>query len=184
MNLIKKVNQWWIPVLVGISLSAISLFLMSQPLGTFLGLTIVFGYVIFLSGAFNVVFAIRNRQFFDGWVWYLMIGVFEIFLGTALLFQPQLSAESLVLFTGFWLLFTAVSRISFSFVLKKMDVTTWWVNLLGAIFTLFFAFLIIINPIIGMFSVVYLVTIPMFVSGIVAIYFGLQLKVINNNIDE
>jgi uncharacterized membrane protein HdeD (DUF308 family) len=182
MNLIEKINQWWIPVLVGVSLSSVALFLMSQPIGTFLGLTIVFGYVIFLSGAFNIAFAIRNRHFFDGWIWYLMIGVFEVFLGTALLFQPKLSSESLILFTGFWLLFTAVSRVSFSFVLKKMNVSTWWLNLLGAIFTLFFAFLIIINPIIGMFSLVYLVTIPMFVSGIIAIYFGIQLKGINNTI--
>jgi len=180
MGLSKKVNQWWIPVLIGVSLSAISLFLMSQPVGTFLGLTIVFGYLIFLSGAFNIAFAIRNRHFFDGWIWYLMIGIFEILLGTALLFQPKLSAESLILFTGFWLLFTAVSRISFSFVLKKMEVSTWWVNLVGAIFTMFFAFLIIINPIIGMFSVVYLVTIPIFVSGIIAIYFGIQMKKFNN----
>ncbi len=181
MELENKVNKWWLPVLIGISLSAIALFLMSQPIGTFLGLTLVFGWLIFISGIFNLIFSIQNRHFFDGWVWYLMIGIFEIILGVALLLQPQLSAESLIIFTGFWLLFSAVSQISFSLVLKKMEITTWWVNLLAAIFTMFFAFLIIINPIVGMFSVVYLVTIPIFVSGLIAIYFGIQLKKFNDN---
>lgn len=182
MELENKINKWWIPVLIGVSLSAIALFLMSQPVGTFLGLTIVFGWLIFMSGVFNMVFAIQNKKVFDGWVWYLMIGIFEIILGIALLLQPQLSAESLIIFTGFWLLFSAASQISFSLVLKKMEVTTWWVNLLAAIFTMFFAFLIIINPLVGMFSVVYLVTIPLFISGLIAIYFGIQMKKLNDNL--
>jgi uncharacterized membrane protein HdeD (DUF308 family) len=64
MELENKVNKWWLPVLIGISLSAIALFLMSQPIGTFLGLTLVFGWLIFISGIFNLIFSIQNRHFF------------------------------------------------------------------------------------------------------------------------
>jgi len=174
-----KVNQWWIPVLTGIALVLVSLFFMTNPVGTFLGFAILFGWLIFTNGGMNMVFAIRNRHFFDGWIWYLMIGVFEMLLGAALLFQPDLSAESLILFTGFWLMFTAVSRISFSLVLKKMEVSNWWITLLSAILTIILSFLIIVNPIVGMISIVYLVSLPLFISGVMAILFGFQLKSIN-----
>ncbi len=175
----EQINQWWLPVVVGVLLTFTSIFLITQPVGAFLGLTILFGWLIFTSGGFNFAFAIRNRKTYSFWVWDLMIGIFEMVIGAALLFQPELSAESLILFTGFWLTFSGVARISGSFMLKKLGVSNWWVNLLSGILTLIFSFLIIINPIFGMFSVVYLVAIPMFISGIIGIVFGIQLKKLN-----
>lgn len=180
MELKNKINNWWMPVIVGLGLIGVSIFFMSQPVGAFLGLTVVFGWLIFMTGVFNTAFAINNRHFTNGWIWYLMMGVFEILIGTALLFQPKLSADSLILFTGFWLMFTAFSKINLAFLLKRMEVSSWWINIVVAILTLFFAFFILINPVFGMLSVVYLVSIPMLFIGIFAITIGIQLKQINN----
>ncbi len=179
---IHKTNHWWIPVLTGAALVTVSIIFMTRPVSAFLGFALVFGWLIFLTGIMNTVFAIRNRKFFYGWVWYLMIGIFEVLIGAAMLFQPQLSAQSLIFFTGFWLMFTSVSRISFSLVLKKLEVSTWWVTLVSSILTVLLSFLIIIYPVIGILSIVYLISFPLLVTGIIAILFGFQLKFLNGRV--
>ncbi len=178
------IKDWWMPVLTGTALILLSLFMIFKPVATFIGLAVLFGWFIFASGGFNFVFAIRSRKHFNGWIWYMMFGLLEMIIGAALLFQPELSAQALIIYLGFWLSFIGISRISFSFVLKDMGVSNWWWTLLGGILTLIFAFLIIINPIIGMFSAVYFVSIPIFVTGVLAIMFGMELKKINKLITE
>ncbi len=174
-----KINQWWVLVLIGLVLTATGIFLLSRPVGTFLGLTIIFGWIIFSVGGMNLVFAIKNKNYFEDWKWYFLLGIIEMFLGVALLFQPQLSASSLILFTGFWMMFTAISRINGSIVLKKLGDPYWSVYLIVGILTFLFSFLIIINPIFAMFALVYSVAIPIILSGISIIYFGFQLKKLN-----
>jgi uncharacterized membrane protein HdeD (DUF308 family) len=171
-----KINQWWILVIIGLLLSGIGIFLMTKPVGTFIGLTIMFGWLIFSVGGMNLVFAIRNKSYFKDWVWYLLLGIVEMLIGAALLFQPELSASSLIIFTGMWMMFTAVSRINGAIVLKKLGDSYWGAYLILGILTFLFSFLIIINPIFAMFAIVYSVAIPMILAGITIIYFGIQLK--------
>ena len=175
----EKVNHWWIPVIMGTLLLVATFYFVMQPVKTFLGLTILFGWLILVNGAFNFVFSLRNKKFFDGWLWYMMIGIIELILGLVLLLQPQLSAQSLILFAGFWMMFTAVSRISFSFVLKKLKVTNWWLTLVSGIITVLFSVLILVNPVFAIFGIVYLISIPIGVSGIMAILIGLQMRKLN-----
>ena len=177
-----KIKEWWIPTLVGIGLMFMGGFFMLQPVETFMVLTAIFGWLIFTAGGFNTVFALRNRKFFDGWYIYLIIGLLEAVLGAVMLFQPELSATTLIMFMGFWLTFSAVARISLSFWLKKAELPNWWISLLSGIILLFFSILILINPVIGMFSVVYLVSIPIFMAGLLSLFFGIQLKQFDNNL--
>jgi uncharacterized membrane protein HdeD (DUF308 family) len=174
-----SVKEWWMPVLAGAALLILSIFMITKPVVAFLGLAVLFGWFIFVSGGLHFVFAVRSRKYFSGWIWNLVFGLIEMLLGAALLFQPQLSAQALILYLGFWLIFVAVTRIGFSFVMKDMGVHNWWWSLIAAILTLIFAFMIIINPLIGMFSAVYFVSIPIFVAGILAIMFGIELRKLN-----
>ena len=172
----KNVINWQIPILTGIIFIAIGVFLIFNPAHSFVGLTILFGWSIFVIGGFNLAFALSNRKRMKDWVWYLAIGIFEMIVGATLLFQPGLSAQVLIIFTGFWLLFNSVMRLSFSLILKDLGVKSWWWTLLGAIVTMILSFLVILNPIIGFLTVVYLVAFPLIIAGSLAILFGFQLK--------
>ncbi len=181
MELVNKIRHWWIPVLLGALLVVSSFYIAAQPVEAFIGLTLLFGWLIIFNGISNIVFALRNRNFFEGWQWNLMFGIFETVLGIILIFQPHLSAESLMLFTGFWLMFSAISRISFSWVLKKMSVQDWWLSLISGIIMLIFSVLIIINPVFAVISIVYLISIPIAILGFLAILFGFQIRKLNDN---
>ncbi len=179
MKFTDKINYWWMPVLAGVLLIAVSIFFISKPLSAFLGLTVLFGWLIFTNGGLNLIFAIRNRKIFESWIWYLLIGIFEILTGIVLLFNPQISAESLIIFAGFWLMYSAVSKISYSFVLKKSGTQKWWLTLISGIISLIFAFFMIANPIFGILGIVYLTSVTILISGITALIFGLQIKKLN-----
>jgi uncharacterized membrane protein HdeD (DUF308 family) len=174
------INKWWIPVLVGIILIVGATYIMMQPVAAFVGLALLFGWLILLSGVLNIIFSIQNKKFFDDWIWYLLLGIFETILGVALLLQPGLSAESLILFTAFWLVFTAVNRVTNAFVLKRIDIPMWWLPLLSGVLIFIFSFLLLINPIFAVISIVYLTAIPILISGIMMVYFGIELKKLIN----
>lgn len=176
------INKWWMPVLLGVVLFAASIFVISKPMSAFLGLALVFGWFILFNGIMNIIFSVQNRKVFDDWIWYLLLGIFEVIIGAALLFQPQMSAEALVLFAGFWMMFVAVSRISNAFLFKKMKISMWWLPLVSGILIFIFSFLILINPLIGVFSVIYLTAVPLMIYGAMAIYFGLKIRQFNRSL--
>ena len=179
-----NIKHWWLPVLTGSLLIIASLLMIIFPVATFAGLAVLFGWSLFVYGGLNFIFAVRNRDVFHGWIWYLMFGLIEMALGAYLLFQPALAAQALVLYLGFWFTFIGISRISFSFVMKDMGIKNWGWTLFGGILVLFLAFFIILNPIIGMFSAVYLVSFATFVTGLLAVSFGWELKKLEKLLTE
>lgn len=58
-----KINQWWVLIIMGLLLTATGMFLMTKPEGTFLGLTIMFGWLIFSVGGLNVVLPYKTSLF-------------------------------------------------------------------------------------------------------------------------
>lgn len=170
------INKWWIPLLTGLLLVISSVYIMSKPVGAFLGLALLFGWLITLNGFLNIIFSLQNKKVFEDWTWYLLLGIFEVILGIAMLFQPGLSAGSLILFTGFWLLFVAIGRITNSFVLKRLNVSYWWLPLVSGILVFIFSFLLLINPIFAVISIVYLTAIPILIAGLMIIIFAVQLN--------
>jgi len=181
MELTYKIKHWWIPVLLGALLVTSSFYIASQPVATFITLTLFFGWLIAFNGVSNIVFAVRNRNFFDDWKLNLMFAILETILGIVLILQPHLSAETLMFFTGFWLMFSAISKITFSWMLKKMAIKEWWLILIFGVIMLIFSVLIIINPVFAIASIVYLISIPMGILGVVAILFGFQIRKFNIN---
>jgi len=178
-----NVKDWWIPVLTGSLLVFAAFLMIFFPVTSFAGLAVLFGWGLFAQGGFNFVFAVRSRHAFKGWIWYLMFGLIEMALGAYLLFQPELAAQALILYLGFWFTYIGISRISFSFVMKDMGIKNWGWTLIGGILLLILAFLVILNPIFGLFSVVYLVSFSIFLIGVLAISFGWELKKLNNLLD-
>jgi len=172
----KKVNQWWWPLVLGILMILFGIFLLVQPIPAFIGISIFFASVIFASGIINTIFSIVNRKIISGWVWYLLMGIFELVIGIAMFFQPHLALEFTILFTGFWLMFRSFLGISFALEMKKLGFKGWGWSMFWSVLTLIFSFLVLINPLIGMVSVVVLTAVPIIMMGIFAISLSLLLK--------
>ncbi len=175
-KILGKIDNWWMPFLTGLILVIASLLMMFYPGFAFAGLAVWFGWMLFAMGGFNLVFAIRSRKVFTGWIWYLFLGLLEMGLGVMLLFNPALAAQALIVYLAFWLVYLGTMRMSFTFVLKQLGDKYWWLSLLGGFLMWVLAFMVIFNPVVGALTTVYFVAIPMFIAGLLAMQFGWTLK--------
>ncbi len=171
-----RINQWWWPLVMGIIMVLFSTYLLFMPVPAFFGISVFFASLILISGFIHIVFSISNSKIMEGWGWYLLMGIFELFIGGALITQPGLAMTMVIIYTGLWLMFRGMTSVGLALELKKIGIRNWGWTLFWAILTIIFSFIILINPIVGIISVVFFAAIPILFVGILAIMLAFVFK--------
>lgn len=91
-------------MLLGIIFFIVGIVVFFEPGGTYLALSVLFGIVVILSGAFELYLGTKAPTG-SGKGWYIAGGVVEILLGILLLCTPSMLFTILPFVLGFWLLF-------------------------------------------------------------------------------
>ena len=179
-NAISKISgtikNWWAFLIIGILLLIGSFYMFSSPAESFVGLASFFSALIFVSGLFTVFFALTNREDIDNFGLFLAGGILDVIMGFILLKYPGLTMVLFSLFVGFWLMFRGIGTISISFKMKKEGDENWgWILFFGILITLF-AFMAIIDPMIGASYLVYTLALALLFLGIANIALALRLR--------
>lgn len=179
-NFISKVSgtvkNWWVFLIIGVLLIIGAIWMFKTPVESFVGLVSFFSMLILISGLLSIYFAFANKDDIDNWGLYLAGGVLDFAVGFILFKYPGISIVLFSLFIGFWLMFRGFNTVSTSFKLKKDGADNWgWILFFG-ILTVIFAFMSIINPLIGAAYLVYTLAFAFLLLGIANIFLGLQLK--------
>ena len=101
----QDVKYWWLLLLTGIALLVIGIVVFAFPAQSYIGMSLMFGWLILLSGIFQVILSTANKHYITGRGWMLAGGIIEIVLGAILVWNVALSAATLPIFLGFWLMF-------------------------------------------------------------------------------
>jgi len=180
----QSVKNWWIFLIIGILLIGGAIYMFSKPLESLIGLSGFFSFLILASGILAIVFAIANRDDIDNWGLHLAGGILDILIGFILLKYPQITVVLISLFVGFWLMFRGVNTVSTAIKLKKEGADNWiWILVMGIIISLF-AFLSIINPLVGASYLVYTLALSILFLGIANIFIALKLKNVKENLKD
>ncbi len=179
-----KAKHWWLPFLISLFLIIVGVWVFFKPTEAFISLAYLFLASLLISGAFNISFALFNIKNIETWWWFLIMGVLELAVGITMLFRPAATALGLILYVGFWLAFKAMMTINYSFELKKLGFKDWWLNLVGAVITLIFSFLMVMDPEFGMWGVIFLTGTTFVLTGVFGTYLALQLKNFENKLKE
>ena len=107
----QAIRYWWLLLLTGIALFIIGLVVFLYPAQSYLGMSLLFGWLMLISGILEVVLSSVNKHFITGRGWMLAGGIIEIVLGIILIFNVALSAATLPIFLGFWLMLRAFGAI-------------------------------------------------------------------------
>ena len=176
------VKNWWVFLIIGILLLISSFWMFSSPVEAFVGLAGLFSALIFVSGLFTVFFALTNKDDIDNFGLYLAGGVLDIIMGFILMKYPGLTVVLFSLFVGFWLLFRGIGTISIAFKIKKEGDSNWgWILFFGILVTIF-AFMAIVNPLIGASYLVYTLALALLFLGIANIYLALRLRKVKKGV--
>mgnify|MGYP002189487413 FL=1 len=74
----QAVKYWWVSLLIGLLAIMLGIWCLTSPWSTITALSIVFSVTFFVSGVFEIIFAVSNRNTLKGWGWTLVSGIIEI----------------------------------------------------------------------------------------------------------
>jgi len=98
---------------------------MATPDATLVALTILFIVAFLVSGIFEIILAVGNRDR-RGWGWALAGGILDLVLGIILMvIPPVMTTLVLIYFVGFWLLIRSVWAIGFASDLSHVKNSGW-----------------------------------------------------------
>ena len=77
----RAVRYWWLLLIIGIALFVVGILIFVYPTQSYLGMSLVFGWLMLFSGILEVVLSSANKHFITGRGWMLAGGIIEIILG-------------------------------------------------------------------------------------------------------
>jgi uncharacterized membrane protein HdeD (DUF308 family) len=172
----KAIQNWWLPILLGIGLILLGFWVFRNPEGTLEGLAIFFSIMLLFSGATSILFSLTNRHVLDGWGWNLAGGILELLIAVVLLNKPDIAVLTLNFIVGFWVMFRGIMLFSFSLEMNDRKIKGWGWPLAGGLLTSVLAFCIFIDPLVGAISVAALIGIALILAGLLNIAVGLILR--------
>ena len=167
-------KYWWAHLLLGFGFMALSIWCYFTPIETYVSFALLFSYAMLATGIFEIFNALNIRKHFHRWSWVMLAGVVDIIIGYNLIANEIITLSILPYILGIWLIFRSLAFIVFYWKIDSTEKISKWA-LAIAILNLIFAIVILINPIIGELSLVYLVSFALFFMGLFRITLGLQL---------
>ena len=71
----QAVKYWWLLLLTGIALLVIGIVVFAFPAQSYIGMSLMFGWLILLSGIFQVILSTANKHYITGRGWMLAGGI-------------------------------------------------------------------------------------------------------------
>ena len=172
----RSVKHWYIPLIVGIIMMAVGIYVFMVPLATYLTLSLLFCISFIIKGLLEIFFSIRNHKILQGWGWYLVGGLFSLAAGIILSIYPEISIVILPFVAGFTLLFFSFLLLGFSFEMKSLGILNWGYTAILSVLGVIFSFMLIVSPLISGLSLVLLTGVSFVVAGGSSIVLSFDLR--------
>ncbi|AEV98617.1 hypothetical protein A4D02_21270 [Niastella koreensis] len=169
----RNVRYWWIFLLRGLLFIIAGVLTFRYPLESYVTLSIFFGVTMLFTGILELTFTLSTRKI-KGWGWRLAASLIDLILGIILILDIGISMAVLPFLVSFWFLFRGITMLSFSGIVRNVGSTAWMIT--GGILLIFFAILIMINPVLGAVTIVTWTGLAFIVAGIFNIILTIQLK--------
>lgn len=179
-----NVKYWWLYLLNGIIFLIAGFVVFSNPFSSYVLLSIFFSVTLFVTGIFEIAFAVSNRKGHVGWGWSLASGIVDLAIGFILMLYPSVSMAVIPLFLAFWFMFKGISLIGFSIQLHTEKIPNWGWVLVGGIGLIVIAIVILDNPTLGVAAILGLMAAAFWGTGIFSIIFAFRLRHVKKELKE
>lgn len=181
----QAVRYWWLLLAGGVILFLIGVVVFAFPVQSYVGMAVLFGWLMLLTGVVETIVAVRNTHYVTGRGWMLAWGVIEIVLGLILVFNVALSSATLPVVLGFWLLMRGFSAVGLGGDMRAVGIRGAGWTILCGILLLLCALGILFQPLVfGSTAVVVWVGLSLLQAGASAALLGLQLRTAHRVADK
>ncbi|NDV78442.1 HdeD family acid-resistance protein [Dysgonomonas sp. 511] len=180
----QRVKYWWISPIIGVIAILLGIWCIANPAGalTILGAFFVAGFLV--SGLFEIVYALSNKNILKGWGWTLASGIIDILFAILLLAIPLGTITILLFLVGFWVMFQSIWAIGMSIDLQRSGIKGWGWTLAFGILGLILSFILVTNPVFAAEFIIYLMAFALFFYGAMRIYFGFKMRSVHKDIEK
>ena len=170
------IKYWYLSLLIGIILIGVGFWAIFFPNQSIQVIAIVFSFTFLLTGIFEIIFSIVNKNGINNWGWGLALGIIQLIIGIILCINLEVSAFLISFCVGFIILFQSLSTIIIAINLKKYLVFDWGGLLTIGIIGFLFSLILLIYPHFTNIIIVIFMGLSLVISGFISIYMALKIK--------
>jgi uncharacterized membrane protein HdeD (DUF308 family) len=167
-------RTWWVFLVGGLASVVFGIFAFMSPGIALLVLSMFFAAAILVDGASNIVGAVQHREK-DGWWIMLLIGILGVVAGGYALLNPPLSMMAFILLVAFEAIVLGVFLLMLGYKVRQATSREWILYVTGAL-SILFGILVIVNPVAGSVSIVYMIAGWALVVGALKVLFAFRVK--------
>lgn len=179
----RQVKHWWASLIVGILAVVIGLMSAAEPVLTIGLLTVFFIANFFVSGAFEVYFALANRKQLDKWGWMLAGGIVNLIFVLILITFPVTNMLIFIYYVSFYILLQALLGVWAAITLKTMGIKGWKSHLFMALLGVILAIFLIFKPLFAGTFITIIFSITLICYGLSRISYSLRLRKLKKFVD-
>ncbi len=138
-------KRWWVALIFGIIAIGLGIYMLMNPIETYITLSYVFAVYFLAYGIYKAVMTFMERDEIPAWGWSFALGIFTALLGL-ILFLPGMATGTFVYYCSFSVLFMGVNSCAAAFTLKDVGDKYWGWTLALGILTVLLAFVMIALP--------------------------------------
>lgn len=165
-------NSWYMILIKGIILTALSFFVLFNPVDTFKVAAFYLGIGFFIMGIILVIKGLPKRKEGETWNWDILEGIGDLILGFLLIVAPMALAALIPILMGLWAGFYGVIQIIDAF--KTTDNRL--LMILVGIIIILLAGVLIFNPLLLGLTIAIWLGVLLLLAGVYNIYLAIKIK--------
>jgi len=168
-------KYWWALVLRGVAAIAFGVLAFLWPAATLEVLILFFGAYMLVDGVFALIAAIGGRAHTPHWGLLLVEGLLGIAIGIFTFLAPVVAGFALLMYIAAWALVTGVLEVVAAIRLRREIAGELWLGLAGVL-SIGFGVLLMVFPLAGALSIVWLLSVYAVAFGIVLVLLGFRVR--------
>ena len=157
-NFLKK--SGWTSIISSIIFIIMGIIMIINPEGILKGISVGLAIIFVILGIIKIFQFVKERGNYNFYNYDLIYGIVAIVIGLITFFFIDTIETFLRIIIGLWIFYSGIIRVDFAFKLKSMELKTWVIALLFALFMIGFGVFIIANKaatilILGILIIIY-----------------------------
>lgn len=179
----KVVRRWWLLLVLGVLTFAAGITVFCFPAESYLALSVLFGVLLLLSGASELVVSLGSRNYFMMRGYSVIGAILDLLLGIFLCFYPQVTLVVLPVVLGIWLLYHSFIIIGFGGDLASFRLPGSGWTVFGGVMMLVLGLLMVIMPLtVGVTALAAVTGTAFVLTGMLIVALSLKLRKLHENV--
>jgi uncharacterized membrane protein HdeD (DUF308 family) len=168
-------RNWWMWLIRGIAAVIFGVLAWIWPGLTWITIAIFFGAYALVDGIFAIVATVRAAENQQRWWPFLIEGIIGVLIAAITFYDVRITIAALYLTIAAWAFLTGIFELVAAFQLRKHISNEVWL-IIGGLASIAFGVLMVMFPIIGALTIIYIIAAYAIVFGFIMIGFSLRLR--------